>query len=306
MGGGSSKQVKTIQVAPGGPRRAAGDGGFVGVAPVQPVEHSGDGAERLVLEDDEVSPAAPVALPPGWTQEVSRSTGEAYYRNDETGETQWEPPVATVAPLPPGWTAVESSDTGQTYYVCSGTGELTFDRPTAAGGDAPQDDLIQQLQGTERTVARCAAAIDRLALLQSEASQLDAAPVFMAAAEGSSEAIAAVCAADPGCVGAKHPLNGATALHVASLHGHTQCVDELLSWGADPCCGDNNAQTALHYAADMDEVLYALLSSSTARLAVNIEAEPGRSTPLHYSSFHGNIGGMSCLVDYGADVDSAD
>ncbi len=307
MGGGGSKQVKTIRVAPGGPRRAVGDGGFVGVAPVEPAEHGGDGAERLVLEDDEVSAAAPVALPPGWAQEVSRSTGETYYRNDETGETQWEPPVANVAPLPAGWTAVESSDTGQTYYVCSHTGELTFDRPTgAAGGGAAQDDLIQQLEGTERTVARCAAAIDRLALVQSEASQLDAAPVFMAAAEGSSEAIAAVCAADPSCVGAKHPLNGATALHVASLHGHTQCVDELLSWGADPCCGDNSAQTALHYAADMDEVLYALLSSSTARLAVNIEAEPGRVTPLHYSSFHGNIGGMSCLVDYGADVDGAD
>lgn len=302
MGGGNSKRVATIQVGVGGPRSVR-DNSFVGVAPtLAAAENAGDGHEL----EHEVSAAAPVSLPPGWTQEVSRSTGETYYRNNETGETQWEPPDATATPLPPGWMAIESTDTGQTYYVCSDTGELTFDRPTAARGSAAQDELIQQLAGTERTVARCAAAIDQLALLQLEASRLDAAPVFMAAAEGSTEAIAAVCATDPGCVGAKHPPNGTTALHAAALNGHTQCIDELLSWGADPCCSDNSAQTALHYAADQDEVLYALLSSSTARLAVNMEAEPGRITPLHYSSFHGNIGGMSCLIDYGADVDSAD
>jgi hypothetical protein len=47
--------------------------------------------------EHEVSAAAPVSLPPGWTQEVSRSTGETYYWNNETGETQWEPPDATAA-----------------------------------------------------------------------------------------------------------------------------------------------------------------------------------------------------------------
>lgn len=305
MGGGSSKPAKKIVVA-------AAAGGFVGVAPTPSAGAGGDGREQPpVLEKSggEVSAAVAVELPPGWTKEVSRSTGETYYMNVETLETQWDPPVAggtsSVAPLPPGWKAVESSETGQTFYV-SDNGDLQFDRPTAADAGPAQDELIQRLSGTERTVARCAAAIDRLALLELQSGQLDASPVFMAAIEGSSEAITAVCAADPACVDAPHPLNGATALHVAALHGHTQCVDELLSWSADPCKCDNSAQTALHYAANKDEALYALLSSSTAKLAVNIEAEPGRATPLHYSSYHGNIGGMSCLIDYGADVDGTD
>jgi ankyrin repeat protein len=321
MGGGASKPVK-IKVGQGGASGSrgarGGGGGFVAVAPSSSGPSGSGGAgggggagreERLVLEErgGEVSAAAPVELPPGWTQEVSRSTGETYYRHQDTGETQWEPPAVTEAPLPPGWEAVESADTGQTYYKCSETGDLQFDRPTAAAGVAgAQDTVAENLRGTERTAARCAAAADSLALLQSQDNLLDAAPVFMAAVEGSSEAIAAVCATDPSCVGAQHPLNGATALHVASLHGHTQCIDELLSWGADPCAGDNTAQTALHYAADQEEVLYALLSSSTARLAVNIEAEPGRAAPLLYSAYHGNIGGISCLIDYGADVDGAD
>ena len=118
----------------------------------------------------------------------------------------------------------------------------------------------------------------------------------MAAVEGSSEAIAAVCAADPGCVARRHPLNGATPLHLAALYGHTQCVDELLSWGADPCAGDTSAQTPCHYAANQEDVLYALLSSSAARFAVDCEAEPHHESALLLATVQGNIGAMSCLM----------
>ena len=81
----------------------------------------------------ESSGAAPV-LPPGWTQEVSRSTGETYYRHVESGQTQWDVPTPADVKLPAGWEAVDSADTGQTYYVNSLTGEHQFDRPRAPAG----------------------------------------------------------------------------------------------------------------------------------------------------------------------------
>ena len=314
MGGGGSKPPKAAKIKVGAAVRVAqGSDNFRGVAPAVSGGGSRSGgaaeaaAQRFVVEEPggEASAAA-VVLTPGWTKEVSRSTGETYYRNEETGGTQWDPPIAAPssasAALPSGWEAVESLDTGQTYYVNQETGELQFDLPTAPAAGLGGEDL----RGTERTAMRCAAATERLEQLQSHNNLLDGAAVFMAAVEGSSEAIGAVCAADPACVGAQHPLNGPTALHVASLHGHTQCVDELLSWGADPCSVDNSSQTALHYASNQEEVLYALLSASAARYAVNIEAEPGRAPPLLYSAFYGNIGAISCLIDYGADVDGAD
>ena len=309
--GGSGSKATVVQVGAGqadGGGGGGGGGGFSGVAPADSWQApQKQKAQRLVLEEPagESSGAAPV-LPPGWTQEVSRSTGETYYRHVESGKTQWEVPTPADVKLPAGWEAVDSADTGQTYYVNSLTGEHQFDRPSAPAGAAVEDELDASLQGTERTAARCDIVTKRLEQMQNHQDLLDGAPVFMAAAEGSSEAIGAVCAADPSCVTAQHPLNKATALHVAALHGHTQCVDELLSWGAEPCSGDSTAQTALHYAANQEEVLYALLSSGTARFAVNIEAEPSRATPLLYAAYYGNIGAISCLIDYGADIDGAD
>ena len=33
-------------------------------------------------------------LPEGWTKKVSRTNGQAYYHNERTGQSQWEPPTA--------------------------------------------------------------------------------------------------------------------------------------------------------------------------------------------------------------------
>jgi hypothetical protein len=50
------------------------------------------------LSPDTVMSPSP-ALPEGWVAHKSRSTGETYYRNDETGATQWDQPIAA-APAP--------------------------------------------------------------------------------------------------------------------------------------------------------------------------------------------------------------
>jgi hypothetical protein len=238
------------------------------------------------------------ALPPGWQECTSRSTGEVYYCNVETGATQWDPPCLEA--LPQGWERCQSNDTGEIYYLNRLTGEVQFDVPTDTAV------MDEALRGAERTAAQCRALCQNFEMLQSFEDLSDGAPIFMAAVEGSSEAIAAVCAADPASVARKHPYNGASPLHLAALYGHVQCVDELLSWGADPCAGDNSAQTPCHYAANQEDVLYALLSSSSARFAVDCEAEPNRESPLLLAALQGNVGACSCLIDYGADVDSLD
>jgi serine/threonine protein kinase len=64
-------------------------------------------------------------LPDGWEQMKSRSTGDTYYLNTVTSETQFEPPT-----LPAGWEKMKSRSTGDTYYLNTVTGETQFERPT--------------------------------------------------------------------------------------------------------------------------------------------------------------------------------
>lgn len=312
MGGGpsTSKGAKRVAVSSGA-RRAS----FVAVLPQQDAASgsgSSAGSQQRPVEQTKVASgsntcratitaAVDQALPSGWQECTSRSTGDVYYLNLVTGDTQWEPPASSSSePLPQGWERCQSNDTGDIYYLNRLTGEIQFDSPSSST-------LVDEtLRGAERTAAQCAALCKHLELLQSLENLSESAPIFMAAVEGSPEAIAAVCVADPASVARKHPHNGATPLHLAALHGHAQCVDELLSWGADPCAGDNKAQTPCHYAADQEDVLYSLLSSASARFAVDCEAEPNRESPLLLAAFRGNIGACSCLIDYGADVDSLD
>jgi NIMA-interacting peptidyl-prolyl cis-trans isomerase 1 len=46
------------------------------------------------MADDEV-------VPPGWEKRVSRSTGQAYYLNIYTKESQWDPPTKAATPVSP-------------------------------------------------------------------------------------------------------------------------------------------------------------------------------------------------------------
>ena len=95
-------------------------------------------------------------LPAGWESAVSRTTGETYYVNVESGETTYEWPESNQSPapamppdspdhrhvrkeyqLPRGWESRVSRSTGETYYVNSTTGETTYDFPTEAVDTAP-------------------------------------------------------------------------------------------------------------------------------------------------------------------------
>ena len=42
-----------------------------------------------------------VLLPAGWVSELDQASGQAYYTNQQTGQSQWEPPPAWESP--PAW-----------------------------------------------------------------------------------------------------------------------------------------------------------------------------------------------------------
>ena len=171
--------------------------------------------------------------------------------------------------LPSGWEAVASKDTGQVYFINSVTGEYQFEVPQVS---AEQEALTidESLQGADRTAARLKVLLYKLQMVYEQMigaddSDYGAPALCLAAAEGSVEAIAAVCAADPNAITAQHPISGAGALHMvccccpgrcvaelgdrmsdlthrdcvsdsaqAAFQGHVDCVEELLAFGADP------------------------------------------------------------------------
>ena len=94
------------------------------------------------------------ALPPGWTAALSTTTGEKYYVNSVSGDTQFEFPdgpaegmedeslgatgiggprrtVSKDKPLPPGWDTATSRSTNQKFYVNVVTGESQTEFPSA-------------------------------------------------------------------------------------------------------------------------------------------------------------------------------
>ena len=91
--------------------------------------------EEVVQTEEASSAASPKAsgcvedeheLPPGWSAEVSRKTGEVFYHNSNTGETQWEVPGIE---LPEDWVAVSSRTTGETFYYNEKSGDTTWEKP---------------------------------------------------------------------------------------------------------------------------------------------------------------------------------
>ena len=73
-------------------------------------------------------------LPRGWIKAVDKSSGETYYTNTETGETQWQPPQGAAEPkgnspeppMPPNnespWSVSVDASSGQNYYYNRETG----------------------------------------------------------------------------------------------------------------------------------------------------------------------------------------
>jgi hypothetical protein len=86
------------------------------------------------------SPSPSLALAPGWYPLKDPASSETYYYNVDTGESQWDPPLANESPtlkavkplLPPGWTAMRDPSGvpgGSPYYYNRNTGESTWDFP---------------------------------------------------------------------------------------------------------------------------------------------------------------------------------
>jgi len=79
-------------------------------------------------------------LPKPWKAVRSRSTGQVYYANTETGATQWDPPLY---PLSREWRIAESPQSGAVFYVHKETGRWQWERPV--------DELFLDLQSAGKS-----------------------------------------------------------------------------------------------------------------------------------------------------------
>jgi uncharacterized protein len=101
---------------------------------------------------------------------------------------------------------------------------------------------------------------------------------------------------------------GATALILASLKGrsHNSIVRLLLQKGADPAIVTNEGLTPLMAAAHRDlEIVHLLLDHPGGSATINLRSDCGR-TALWCACFKGFVGGVTALLEGGADPTTAD
>jgi len=66
----------------------------------------------------------------GWITGIDQATGQTYYQDLATGQSQWEPPPQA-ASAQDGWITGVDQATGQTYYYNQATGESQWAPPSA-------------------------------------------------------------------------------------------------------------------------------------------------------------------------------
>lgn len=85
-----------------------------------------------------------------WTAMVDEASGQTFYYNEQTGESQWDAPTGmageaqweAAAPpgmattLPAGWTTGVDEESGQTFYINEQTGESQWEAPTGMAGES--------------------------------------------------------------------------------------------------------------------------------------------------------------------------
>ncbi|CAH0477248.1 unnamed protein product [Peronospora belbahrii] len=94
-----------------------------------------------------------------------------------------------------------------------------------------------------------------------------------------------------------------TPLHIASRKGHSAVVELLLQHNAAANLPDEEGNTALHYAANIETV--EVLLNSAFRTNANIPNRRGR-TPLHIAAARGDVAVVAYLIRHGAKQDIVD
>ncbi|KAE9139620.1 hypothetical protein PF010_g510 [Phytophthora fragariae] len=92
-------------------------------------------------------------------------------------------------------------------------------------------------------------------------------------------------------------------LHIASRKGHSAVVELLLQHSAASNLPDEEGNTALHYAANIESV--EVLLNSAFRTNANIPNRRGR-TPLHIAAARGDVAVVAYLIRHGAEQDIVD
>jgi hypothetical protein len=131
------------------------------------VEPEAEITDDAIGNDDEINVAQPEDLPDGWEKVEDSSSGQIYYYNADSGETNWERPTVekderveesveddgnfdadakneaedtddskSKDALPLGWEELEDASTGEIYYYNAESGETSWESPTAEVGDA--------------------------------------------------------------------------------------------------------------------------------------------------------------------------
>ena len=96
-------------------------------------------------------------LPAGWTTGFDEANQATYYINEQTGQSQWEPPVAVAADsisqqvaqqndaqqeLPVGWTMGFDSSCGSYYYFNAQTGQSQWEAPHFVAQQEPAEQPV--------------------------------------------------------------------------------------------------------------------------------------------------------------------
>lgn len=99
-----------------------------------------------------------------------------------------------------------------------------------------------------------------------------------------------------------------TPLHLAVILGSVELIELLLRFGASPVVCDRNGNSVLHLAVKSHtnkDVLQLLLSRDGVRNIMNSMDYEGY-TALHYAVFKNNMGAVSVLQAFGADMNKID
>ncbi|KAI9907455.1 hypothetical protein PsorP6_004091 [Peronosclerospora sorghi] len=94
-----------------------------------------------------------------------------------------------------------------------------------------------------------------------------------------------------------------TPLHLASRKGHNHVVELLLRHHAAANLPDEDGNTALHYAANLETV--EVLLDSAFQTNANVPNRRGR-TPLHIAAARGDVAVVACLLRHGAEPEIVD